>query len=146
MKKLFAAMASLLLSAAAAQASLSETTYNEYNQTTSIPAYQLFKAESPYHGNYQISVALNGNPDACEDGVAVVISWTDEQGAESRQISINDKQNGAGAPCNVNLATQANVFAIHNMPNTPVYVTVTLGTGGGSTPIYNLSVDALGFW
>jgi hypothetical protein len=44
------------------------------------------------------------------------------------------------------LATQANVFAIHNMPNTPVYVTVTLGTGGGSTPIYNLSVDALGFW
>lgn len=140
-----------------AHASLSETTYNKYDQSASLAAYQLFSPVGPYTGNYQLSINLNGNADACAGGLQVKVQWTDEQGAEEAYLLLYSQVGGTcslmpqpqqGSTSAAGTSQGAQVFMIRPLAETAVYVSVNMGTVGttGPSPVYNLSVNAIGFW
>jgi hypothetical protein len=132
-----------------AHASLSETTYNKYSQSASLAAYQLFNPVGPYTGNYQISIYLDGNADACggatEGNMLVTVAWTDEQGPQTSTLFISGNPGNSCATTNSNGFSGPQVFMIHPLAETAVYVSVALNSPGAS-PVYNLSVNAIGFW
>lgn len=153
--------------AATASASLTETTYNKYNQTGPLSAATVVNPGSTYNGNYLFSVYINGNYDACNDGIYSVLRWTDENGT-AQSIVVTGTGTGEfgaqGSNCtssgpgivnnfpldfgqsgsNVN-SSWTGIIRVLAGTNVTVEVDCYWGCSTGS-PNYDLSVDAIGFW
>jgi len=123
------AVVSLLAVALPAQAELTRVAKDFLNRTKVFSATPIMTAPTS-DGSYVISMFLN-QPPKSKGAVVATLRWTNEQGAQSRILSIQD-----------NNLPQGTVFPIRVAAHTRVTVE-TSGTVGAS---YDLFVRGVGFW
>lgn len=119
----------LLLAALPAHAGLTRVAKDFVNQTAVFSATQVMTSPSS-DGSYLMSLFIN-QPPKSKGAVLATLRWTDEQGAQFRNLSLQD-----------NNLPQSAVFPIRVLAHTAVTVE-TSGTIGTS---YDLFVRGVGFW